>query len=132
LTHTFLVLVTVGLGHGVYRKLDTLIGGQSAEKFENHWCNPNGCNGKKFAQEKRKKSRFSAAMAHELNFSALITSPEWRITSTSKSFKTFNKYLLKFSKNANFHSHWKITWRDCNEKLERGQTRSQFCSFGGV
>jgi len=27
LTHTFLVLVTVGLGHGVYRKLYTFIGG---------------------------------------------------------------------------------------------------------
>jgi len=26
LTHTFLVLVTAGLGHGVYRKLYTLIG----------------------------------------------------------------------------------------------------------
>jgi len=37
LTHTILVLVTVGLGHGVYRKLYTLIGGQRAEKFENHW-----------------------------------------------------------------------------------------------
>jgi len=37
LTHTFLVLVTVGLGHGVYRKLYTLIVGQRAEKFENHW-----------------------------------------------------------------------------------------------
>ena len=37
LTHTFLVLVTVGLGHGVYRKLYTSIGGQRAEKFENHW-----------------------------------------------------------------------------------------------
>jgi len=37
LTHTILVLVTVGLGHGVYRKLCTLIGGQRAEKFENHW-----------------------------------------------------------------------------------------------
>jgi len=36
LAHTFLVLVTVGLGHGVYRKLYTLIGGQRAEKFENH------------------------------------------------------------------------------------------------
>jgi len=36
LTHIFLVLVTVGLGHGVYRKLYTLIGGQRAEKFENH------------------------------------------------------------------------------------------------
>jgi len=36
LTHTLLVLVTVGLGHGVYRKLYTLIGGQRAEKFENH------------------------------------------------------------------------------------------------
>ena len=34
--HTFFVLVTVGLGHGVYRKLYTLIGGQRAEKFENH------------------------------------------------------------------------------------------------
>jgi len=33
LTHTFHVLVTVGLGHGVYRKLHTLIGGQRAEKF---------------------------------------------------------------------------------------------------
>jgi len=28
--------VTVGLGHGVYRQLFTLIGGQRAEKFENH------------------------------------------------------------------------------------------------
>jgi len=37
LTRTFLVLVTVGLGHGVYRKLYTVIGGQRAEKFENHW-----------------------------------------------------------------------------------------------
>jgi len=37
LTHTFLVLVTAGLGHVVYRKLYTLIGGQRAEKFENHW-----------------------------------------------------------------------------------------------
>jgi len=33
LTHTFLVLVTVGLGHGVYRKV--YAGGQRAEKFEN-------------------------------------------------------------------------------------------------
>jgi len=37
LTHTFLVLVTVGLDRGIYRKLYTLIGGQPAEKFENHW-----------------------------------------------------------------------------------------------
>jgi len=37
LTHTFLVLVAVGLGQGVYRKLCTWIGGQRAEKFENHW-----------------------------------------------------------------------------------------------
>jgi len=36
LTRTFLVLVTVGLGHGVYRKLYTLIEGQRSEKFENH------------------------------------------------------------------------------------------------
>jgi len=36
LTHTILVLVTVGLGHAVYRKLYTLIWGQRAEKFENH------------------------------------------------------------------------------------------------
>jgi len=36
LTHTFLVSVTVGLDQGVYRKLYTLIGGQRAEKFENH------------------------------------------------------------------------------------------------
>jgi len=35
----FLALVTVGLSHGVYRRLYTLIGGQRAEKFENHWCN---------------------------------------------------------------------------------------------
>jgi len=27
----------VGQGHGVYRKLHILIGGQRAEKFENHW-----------------------------------------------------------------------------------------------
>ena len=40
MTHTFLVLVTVGLGHGVYRKMYTFIGGQRAEKFENHWCRP--------------------------------------------------------------------------------------------
>jgi len=37
LAHTFLVLVAVGVGHGVYRKLYTLTGGQRAEKFENHW-----------------------------------------------------------------------------------------------
>ena len=36
LTHTFLVLVTVGPGHGVYRIFYTLVGGQRAEKFENH------------------------------------------------------------------------------------------------
>jgi len=36
LTHTFLALIIVGLGHGVYRKLHTLIGGQRTEKFENH------------------------------------------------------------------------------------------------
>jgi len=34
---TTLVLVTVGLGHMVYRKLYTLIGNQRAEKCENHW-----------------------------------------------------------------------------------------------
>jgi len=39
LTHTFLVLVTVGISHGVYRQLYTLIGGQRAVKFENRWCN---------------------------------------------------------------------------------------------
>jgi len=52
LTHTFLVLVTVELGHGVYRKFYTFVGGQRAEKFDNHWLkliywkysNPN-CNG---------------------------------------------------------------------------------------
>ena len=32
----FLVLVTVGLGHGVYRKMYTFTGGQRAEKCENH------------------------------------------------------------------------------------------------
>ena len=37
MTHTFLVLATFGLGHGVYKKLYTLIGSQRAEKFENHW-----------------------------------------------------------------------------------------------
>jgi len=42
LTHTFFILVTVGLGHGVYRKLYTLIGGQSAEKFENYWVRRTG------------------------------------------------------------------------------------------
>jgi len=36
MTHTFLILVTVGLGHGVYRKLYTLNRGQRAETFENH------------------------------------------------------------------------------------------------
>jgi len=37
LAHTFLALVTVGVGHGVYRKLYTLIGSERAEKFANHW-----------------------------------------------------------------------------------------------
>ena len=41
LTRTFLVLVTVGLGHVVYRKLYTLIGCQPAGKFENPWVKPN-------------------------------------------------------------------------------------------
>jgi len=36
LTHAFLILIAVGLRHGVYRKLHTLIGGQRAEKFQNH------------------------------------------------------------------------------------------------
>jgi len=36
-THTFLVSVTVGRGHAVYRKVYTLIGGQHAENFENHF-----------------------------------------------------------------------------------------------
>jgi len=39
LTHIFLVVVTVGLGRGVYRELYILIGDQRAEKFENHWFN---------------------------------------------------------------------------------------------
>jgi len=34
--HTFLLLVTVGLSHGVHRKLYTLTGGQRAKKFEKH------------------------------------------------------------------------------------------------
>jgi len=38
LTHPFFVLITVRLGHGVDRKLYTVIGGQRAEKFENHCC----------------------------------------------------------------------------------------------
>ena len=38
-THTFHVLVTVGLGHGVYRKLHTLIGVQRAGMFDNRWAN---------------------------------------------------------------------------------------------
>jgi len=37
LSHTFLVLITVELDHGVYRNLYTLIGGQRTEKFENLW-----------------------------------------------------------------------------------------------
>jgi len=44
LMHTFLILVTVGLGHGVYRKSYTLIGGQREEKFENHWFEQTGFN----------------------------------------------------------------------------------------
>jgi len=36
LTHTFPVLVTIRLGHRVYRKLYALIGGQRAKKFKNH------------------------------------------------------------------------------------------------
>jgi len=53
LTHTFLVLETVGLGHGVYRKLYTLIGGQRAEKFENHWFNVNHGNYEKHFKIKK-------------------------------------------------------------------------------
>ena len=34
--NTFLLLVNVGLGHGVYRKLYTFIGSQRALKFENN------------------------------------------------------------------------------------------------
>jgi len=33
----FLALISAGLGNRVYRKLYTLIGGQRAENFENHW-----------------------------------------------------------------------------------------------
>jgi len=40
LTHIFLLLVTVGLGHGVYRKLYALFGGQRAETFENPCSKP--------------------------------------------------------------------------------------------
>jgi len=40
LTHTFLVLVIVGLCHGVYGKWYKLIAGQRAEKFENHCTRP--------------------------------------------------------------------------------------------
>jgi len=36
LTRTFLVLTTVGLGHGACRKIYTLIWGQRAETFEIH------------------------------------------------------------------------------------------------
>ena len=46
---SFLCILTVGLSHRVDRKLYTLIGGQHAEKFENHcskqWCLPfSACN----------------------------------------------------------------------------------------
>jgi len=52
LIHTFLVLVTVGIGHGVYRKLYTLIGGQCSEKFENHWL-------KRTTMQKKNNANFS-------------------------------------------------------------------------
>jgi len=42
LTHTFFVLVTVGLGHGVYRKLHILIGGQRAETMRTTEVNEDG------------------------------------------------------------------------------------------
>jgi len=38
------LLVTVGLGRGVERKLYTLIGGQRAGKFEDHWSIATGAN----------------------------------------------------------------------------------------
>jgi len=41
LTHTFLVLVTLGLGQGVYIKLYTFIGGKRAETFENYSSSAN-------------------------------------------------------------------------------------------
>ena len=53
LTHPFFVLVTVGLGHGVDRKLHTVIGGQRAEKFENHWFSW------KITHKRKKRSRRS-------------------------------------------------------------------------
>jgi len=43
LTQIFLVLVTLGLGHVVYRKLHTLIGGQREEKFDNHCSRCSAC-----------------------------------------------------------------------------------------
>jgi len=55
LIHTLLALVTVGLGHGVYRKLYTLIGGQRAEKFENHWSS--GWAQVRYQQPKMTKNR---------------------------------------------------------------------------
>ena len=44
MTHTFLVLVTVGLGHGVYRKLYTLIGGNVQNSLRTTDLSPYICN----------------------------------------------------------------------------------------
>ena len=56
MTHTILVFVTFGLGHGVYRKLYTLTGGQRAEKFENHWF-----------KSKKKRTKFGFILSETLD-----------------------------------------------------------------
>jgi len=63
LTHTFLVLVTFGLGHGVYRKLCALIGGKRAEKFENHYakhtCSVAGANSPRICYQRKQKEKLN-------------------------------------------------------------------------
>jgi len=59
LTHTFLVLVTVGLGHGVYRKLYTVIGVNAQKRLRTTdlgcHCKILGCN---FDTQKRLKKHW--------------------------------------------------------------------------
>jgi len=59
LTHPFFVLVTVGIGHGVDRKLYTVIGGQRAKKSENHWFSRKTTHKWKKRSRRSQKTRYN-------------------------------------------------------------------------
>jgi len=68
LTHTFLVLVTVALRHGVCRKMYTLIGGQHAETFENHCIKQNSCKIVKHRVHAKHLNRFGQLVITKVYF----------------------------------------------------------------